>query len=292
MEYNFITSYADIKKLKPATLRGSFRYLALSTLALTVNREVFKKPRVQFLYIHHIFKDEEDTFRELLTVLAKDHTFISYSDAVDKVCSGNIDKPYITFSSDDGLQNNIRAAAILNEFGASCCFFINPGIVGETDPGKLASYCKNNLQFHPVHFLNWKEVDQLQQQGHEIGNHTMWHMNIAANTEQTITEDLNKSLQILKSRCSDVKHFAFPFGRFFHFSKIGKAAVFASGHLSCATAERGCHVSNNTAISPQDLCIRRDHVVMGWSMGHIMYFLAQSAKKATPSNNFYPADFI
>ena len=59
-----------------------------------------KRARVQFLYIHHIFKDEENSFDELFLNY---HTFISHSEAVNRVINGHIDKPYISISSDDGL---------------------------------------------------------------------------------------------------------------------------------------------------------------------------------------------
>ncbi len=289
MENGFITSYKDIKQLKPKTLRGTLRDLALTGLSLGNNSTVFKKPRVQFIYIHHIFKDEEAGLRKLMDFLQKDHEFISYTDAINKVVTGTIDKPYITFSSDDGLQNNLKAAEILNDYNASACFFINPGIIGVTDKEQVKKYCHENLQFHPVEFMNWDEVALLQKQGHEIGNHTMLHMNVAKAGEQELQDDLSQSLQILRARCGkDIGHFAFPFGRFFHFSKTGRKLVFETGHTSCATAERGCHINPAAPLTIEELCIRRDHVVLGWDMSHIQYFLANSAKQASAQNNFYP----
>ncbi len=291
MQNQIISTYAEIKKLKPATLRGTLRNLALDALSINVDTSVFKKNRIQFLYIHHVFQDEENNFRKLLNVLAKDHTFISYSEAVERIINNNIDKPYIAFSSDDGVENNLRAAAILKEFNATACFFINPGIIGTTENAAIVKYCHENLQFHPVSFLNWNQVGQLQNDGHEIGNHTMWHMNIAAHNKQQIVDDISNALSILRKNCgNEVKHFAFPFGRFFHFSEEGRKAVFETGHASCTTAERGCHIPSEK-IKAEDLSIRRDHVVLGWKLNHILHFLSKSAKVATKENNFYPANF-
>ena len=287
----FITHYAALKETKVKTARGYLRDLALSGLSLAASAKYLDKPRVQFLYIHHIFKDEESRFDELLKALSRQHQFISYDDAVNKVLSGTIDRPYITFSSDDGFKNNLAAAEILNTYNAKACFFINPGVIGETDPGKIKEYCTNVLDFPAVEFLNWDEVARLQQWGHEIGNHTMLHMNMAKAAPEEIANDLYLSKRLLNEKCGDIKHFAFPYGRFMHFREVGRKAVFDAGFTTCATAERGCHINASAPIAPEALCIRRDHTVLGWDMNHIMYFLVNNAKKATVNNNFYPADF-
>lgn len=284
----FISHYEDLKRSKAKTLRGNLRDLALTGLSRVANERYLEIPRVQFLYIHHIFKDEEKPLDILLKRLAKRHHFISYNDAVNKILTGTIDKPYITFSSDDGFKNNLRAAEILNEYGAKACFFINPGIVGETNFDKINKYCAETLEFPPVEFLNWDEVAKLQHWGHEIGSHTMLHMNIGRATPQAIADDMHETYRILKERCGGVKHFAFPYGRFFHFSAIGKKAVFEAGFTTCATAERGCHINPPSPVANEELCIRRDHTVLGWDINHIMYFLINNAKNANVNNNFYP----
>ena len=67
--------------------------------------QALQKNRIQFLYLHHVLEDEEDDFRELLAVLSQQHRFISYSEAVERIWTGEIDAPYITFSFDDGMQS-------------------------------------------------------------------------------------------------------------------------------------------------------------------------------------------
>jgi len=287
----FISNYEDLKRLKKKTLRGNLRDLALTGLSWLASEKYLEIPRVQFLYIHHVFKDEERPLDILLKRLSKQHQFITYDEAVNKILTGTIDKPYITFSSDDGLKNNLRAAEILNQYGAKACFFINPGIIGETNFDKINKYCTDILDFPPVEFLDWDEVAQLQKWGHEIGSHTMMHMNIAKATPEAIARDMHETYKILHERCGGVKHFAFPYGRFFHFSEIGRKAVFDAGFTTCATAERGCHINGTQPISNEQLCIRRDHTVLGWDINHIMYFLVNNAKNVNANNNFYPPDF-
>lgn len=292
MDSRLITSYGALEQLKKKTLKSYARNLALTGLAALANQQLLKKPRVQFLYIHHLFADEEQHFHDLLRILSRDHQFISYGEAVNRVLSGNIDKPYITFSSDDGLHNNLRAAEILNEYGAKACFFVNPGIVGETDFERINKFCTDTLRFPPVAFLNWDEVNRLQAWGHEIGSHTMMHINIAATGEQQIRDDMKQTFRILTERCGGVQHFAFPFGRFFHFSNVGRKAVFEAGFTTCATAERGCHIAQSLPIVRDQLCIRRDHTVLGWNINHILYFLVNNAKNANTANNIYPPGLL
>ncbi|MFM7852402.1 MAG: hypothetical protein ACKO96_10920, partial [Flammeovirgaceae bacterium] len=126
---------------------------------------IMMKPRVQFLLFHHVFKDEEANFRELLTLLQKHFQFISYSDAIQKILNREIDKPYLVLSSDDGFKSNLAAATILQEFGFSACFFVNPSIVGETDKKKISEYCDAVLNFPPVEFLTWNDIDTMLKMG-------------------------------------------------------------------------------------------------------------------------------
>lgn len=288
----FISTYKELKDCQKSGIRDGLRSIALTALSLKnrvegIDRYLFK-PRIQFLYLHHVFKDEEKKFDDLLKTLSKHHEFISYSDAVDRVLKGNIDRPYVCFSSDDGFKNNIKAAEILNSYNAKACFFVNPLLIGEKRFDRLNVYCRDVLRFPVVDFLDWNDIESLQLAGHEIGGHTMAHMNIAEASEGQINDDLGQTFNILNERCGSAKHFAFPYGRFYHFSNVGRKAVFNSGFTSCASAERGCHINHPTVLSASDLCIRRDQVILAWRKEHIMYFLVNSSKKANFNNNLFP----
>ena len=169
----FVEEYSKLLQYKPDTMRTRVRNSlldVLSKVAFTNSRvdELLQKPRVQFLYIHHVFNDEIVWLEKLLKHLSKHHTFISYSDAVNKIWNGNIDKPYICISSDDGLKNNLTAGKILREHGISACFFICPSMIGVTDAKQIAEFANERLHFPPVEFLTWKEVESLQSQGHDF----------------------------------------------------------------------------------------------------------------------------
>jgi peptidoglycan/xylan/chitin deacetylase (PgdA/CDA1 family) len=289
---NYTLSYSVVKNKQPKGFRSLLRYKALNLLSIMESikggKKYLNKPRVQFLYIHHVFQDEEDKFEKLLSFLSLNHIFISYSEGVERVLSGNIDKPYIVLSSDDGFKNNLNAALIAEKYGAKICFFINPGVIGLSNINTIEEYCAKKLNFPPVEFLTWDDVKLLQNAGHEIGSHTMQHINIAKSTIEEIETDMAASFSILKEKCGDIKHFAFPYGRVFHFSKEGKTACFGAGFYTCASAERGCHVPSKNTFNNTDLYIRRDHIILDWPLSHIKYFLIQSAKNANSVNNDFP----
>ncbi|CCB68879.1 polysaccharide deacetylase family protein [Flavobacterium branchiophilum] len=288
----FAQNYTDVLTRKPKNFRDIARDIALDSLYLLENLKGYEhnlnKPRVQMLYFHHIFNDEEKKFDGLLKKLSKNHTFISYSEAVNRILTNTIDKPYIAFSSDDGLKNNLKAAEILNEYDASCCFFINTDLIEESNFETLKHYCNTRIDFPPAEMLTWKEVAILQNQGHEIGSHTLNHINIAQTAAAQIQEDMHKTFEILKNKCGNVKHFAYPYGRFFHFSEIGRQAVFEAGFQSCATAERGCHINGQTPIEKNNLAIRRDQLIAHWKWEHIYYFLINNSKKAGLLDPYFP----
>lgn len=285
------TTFKEVKKSKPKTFRGILRDLTLSGLSFKTKfpnaEETFEKPRIQFLYIHHVFDDEIKNFDRLLKLLLKHHSFIGYSDAVNKILTGNIDKAYICISSDDGFKNNLSAVKIMEKYGVKGCFFVNPDTIGLKDFSKVKSFCKNRLHFPPTEFMDWNDLDNLIKSGHEIGSHTMGHINIAETNINIVEDNINKSFQILNERLGEVSHFAYPYGRFFHFNKQAFDLVYRAGFTSCATAERGCHISPEKKLNINQLLIRRDHVICDWNINHVFYFIFNNSAKASRLNNFY-----
>ena len=288
----YFETYEAVKRFRPARLRVLLRNVALAGLSLIDrvrgNEEALRRNRIQFLYIHHVFKDEEERLDALLNRLSKDHYFISYSESVEKILRREIDKPYICISSDDGFKHNIRAAEILSWYGAKACFFINPSVIGEARFDRVSTFCWKKLHFPPVEFLTWNDVEKLIEMGHEVGSHTMEHMDLGEASVEAIQADMQSCHAILMSRCGMAKHFAFPYGRFGNFSDAARNAVFNAGFTSCATAERGCHINHNVEISRNELCILRDHVILNWDINHILYFISSNARRASVDSNYFP----
>ncbi len=291
----YTNTFREVKKYHGSSFRGIARNLALDVLSVRNTlldvEKWYRRPRVHFLFIHHIFEDEVGNFEKVLLQLSKHHTFISYSEAVERVVSGNVDKPYISWSSDDGFKNNLKAAEVLDRFGAKACFFINPSSIGVSDTNWIANFCEQKLKMPPIEMMDWEDVADLQKRGHEIGAHTMKHDRISKMNAAEIKEDLMACKEVLKRQCGYVDHFAYPYGRFFDFNKMAFDLVFDTGYQSCATGERGCHISDGSKLNKEDLLIRRDQVICAWKLEHIMYFVAQSSKRASLSSNFLPESY-
>ena len=66
--------------------RDWFRRIALDALSICLGTSGFPDaPRVQFVYFHHVFEDEEENLRQFLKYYSQHYTFISYSDGVSRV---------------------------------------------------------------------------------------------------------------------------------------------------------------------------------------------------------------
>lgn len=292
---SYCNTYAEVATFHKNAIKIGIRKVALDTLSLqnklTKNQEILLKPRVQLLYIHHIFKDEAENFEKIVKYLASRYTFISHSEAVERILSDTIDKPYVAWSSDDGIWNNRIAADILYRYGASCCFYINPYSIELKDEQKRKLFCTEKLNMPLVKFLSWDDISRLQEQGHEIGNHTYDHALVTDLSIAEFSETFDKAHDIITAHCGTTTHFAYTYGRFDHFTKKAYDFVFERGYDSCTSAVRGCHINGEKILNKNQLFLRRDQIIGNWPLAHIEYFLIQSAKKAHFSSNFLPETY-
>jgi peptidoglycan/xylan/chitin deacetylase (PgdA/CDA1 family) len=271
------------------SLRDAARHVALDVLhaqaKLSRQMAALKRNRIQILTLHEVLPSERMDLDRLLSDLARSHSFLSYSDALDRMWNGRIDKPYVAITFDDGFKSAVEASAILKRHGIKGCYFVCPSIVGERDPRKVKAFCVERLLTFPQEFMTWMDIENLAKDGHEIGSHSMDHAVISALPETAVVEEIGQSFEVLKRRIGSTRHFAWPFGRFRHFSERGARATFDVGFESCASAERGCHT---VPLSQRSLCVRRDNVAAKWPTSHVMYFMARNARPASDGAGRWP----
>jgi len=220
-------------------------------------------------------------------MLSREHHFISYSEAVDRILAGKIDRPYIALSFDDGFKTCLRAAEIMKSFQAKACFFLIGSMIGENNYEKTKAFCAQRLHLPPVEFMSWEDVEALVKEGHEVGCHTMTHPDLTKLSFEHLETEIRQSYELLNEKIGNIKHFAWPYGKFSRINRTAVGLVFQAGFESCASTHRGCHVTQTKKF---DLCIRRDHTVATWPIGHILYFLAKNSQIASVRQNNWPQD--
>ena len=246
-------------------------------------------PVVQVINLHGVPSTKLTAFGELLEQLKKRYEFIPYSAAVERIKSGNIDRNYATVTFDDGLKNHKDAAKVMRDHDVLGCFFITPAVI-DLEKSRIANYCRDVLRIQPAEFMDWGDLAQLLDWGHEIGSHTVTHPNMSTIALDQIRYELETSREIIKGKLGQVKHFAWPLGKFSHFSIQAARAVQDAGYESCASAERGSHAAHAEAGVP--FCVRRDLVEVDWPTRHTEYFLMKSRRAPFKLKQTWPADWL
>lgn len=279
--------------LRPRSARSVGRHTALTTLALATRLSgrldaALATSRVQLLYLHHVFADEEGDFRSLIEqLLARGQRIITTTDAVDLLARGEVDAPYVAISIDDGLKNSMRAARVLESYGLAGCFYVCSGAIEQRDPAAVARFCREVLHLPPIEFLDWDDIEGLLGAGHEIGNHTTHHARLVGLSSSQLEDEIGVSTETLRGRAGRVEHFAWPFGAFDDIDSLGAELVASLGYLSMASAVRGCHLGGSADPTPLPV-LRRDHVIAAWPIEHVLYFMASAARGAASVGTMWP----
>lgn len=276
-------------------VRSRARHVALDGLSLGRrvtgrDADALARPRVHFPYLHAVPPPEEPAFRRLLDALAESHTFVSYDEAVRMVQEGPIDRPYVALSFDDGFESNVRLSRILDEYGAPGCFFVPTGFIGSALTPADARAFYGFSEGIEERAMTWAELEDMRSRGHAIENHTVNHPVLSQVSAQQATDEIHLAAEELRRRFGSCRHFAWPRGRFPHFTPAAARAVFDAGHVSCASAERGAHPEVHAG-APRDLCLRRDHEMTDWPLRHALYFMSRSSQRASAADNEWPEDW-
>ena len=235
---------------------------------------------VHLVYLHHVFSDEVVPIRELLSRLSRQATFISHSEAVRRITSGAIDRTYVSISFDDGLLSCLDAARIMEDFGAQGCFFVCPAAVDHFDDYVwISRWCHERLHKSPVKVMSWDDLEGLQRRGHEIGNHTMHHANLAETPIQSRHEQIFVAREQLVRRLGEVagRHFAWPYGEARHIDHAAISAILAAGHTSCSSAVRGVHLP--CPIATASPILMRNHAVFLRPVGATEFFMRRNIRR-------------
>jgi peptidoglycan/xylan/chitin deacetylase (PgdA/CDA1 family) len=257
---------------------GILKPFAIALDHLIHPKLVKERNSIQFLYGHHLFKDEIENFKTVTSYLARHFKIISYSEAVALLKTGDIDDNYLCFSFDDGMKNCMRIAEHFNELGISAMFFINPEVVDNFDnESYIQKHCSEKLHLKELDFMGWHDITLLLKMGHEVGNHTLSHQRLSAIQPEACSDEIIKSKERIEKHAGPVKHFAWTYGLKSDITPEAFKMIVQSGHESVASAIRGQHFD---ILNLKKEYILRDQIIYKNPFYYFNYFFNKGNKIA------------
>ncbi len=256
--------------------RWAARDLALRALSLT--RRIDRgNGWIRFPYYHHVFDDERAGFARQLDYFARFGEFISLSDAVKLLESGDpIDGCYFCITFDDGFSSCLSGATpILAERNIPALFYLVTGLMGQslTPDEKIA---RDVFAFAgrgtTLDFLSWDDCRDMARAGMNFGSHTASHARLTALSPEAADQELRGSKRAIENELDqDCDHFCAPYGISGQDFDPARDATLASdaGYRSFATGTRGAMRQGDDALS-----LKRDHIVANWGNHQLRYFLS------------------
>ena len=102
----------------------------------------------------------------------------------------------VSLTFDDGNADNYAAAAVLKQYGLHATFYIPSGLVGSKG------------------FMTWYQLQVLQNDGNEIGGHTLDHMKLGGLAPGTLRHEICDDRKNLMEHGFKPVSFAYPFGNY------------------------------------------------------------------------------
>ncbi|MGB2709916.1 MAG: Ig-like domain-containing protein, partial [Conexibacter sp.] len=100
----------------------------------------------------------------------------------------------VTLGFDDGLTSQYAHRDILDEHGVKASYFVNSGKVGQ--PNRIT----------------WSEIGELAAEGHEIGGHTVDHLQLPSLDQAGQTHQICDDKATLEAHGFTIRNLAYPFG--------------------------------------------------------------------------------
>lgn len=224
--------------------------------------------------------------RALITFLSRHFTLqpASYLEEHYSVTSkGTHDKPSVVFTFDDGLRNNLHAAALLEEFGISGLFFVVPDFFlseENTQESYYRSHIRRIINPHydslpeDVRAMRAEELRALQQRGHVVGAHSMSHTMDKAQDEAQLHREIVASKELIDRLLQqDTTHFCAPFNSLQSVSPRAMALIAAHYRYFHSTFPGSNLVDRNP------LFVRRVNVEAFWLTGAVKFACSGSEWK-------------
>lgn len=239
------------------------KYLINKTLQI-------KKPEnntTQFIYYHHVFRDEKKTFIEQMKYLNNIGDFTNYENALNiKKYNKKKKERFFVISIDDGFKNNLEICDILITYKIPATFFVPVSFIGNNrdDSGKV--FFLNEKLF--IDFLDWDDCKKIINDNlFNIESHSVNHANFLQLNNNQVYFELNQSkLEIKKKLNLTVKHFACPYGGYNKFRDLEIARKI--GYKSFSVSDR-----RKIDLKKDNFLIKRHNIDSSWDLNFLKFFL-------------------
>jgi len=166
----------------------------------------------------------------------------------------------VILNFDDGRKTQFtQAKPILDKYGLKATFYI------------VCNHIENKAGY-----MDWKQVMQLYEEGHDIGAHTMNHFNLSNLSKKDVKFEVGQSKKCLQDHGIDVTSFAYPFNEGSNDKKIikivskhyelARTAGSPITYLHCdGWQDQSNQKDCRTYTKKEDLTFANRYSIRGWS---------------------------
>lgn len=184
----------------------------------------------------------------------------------------------VILNFDDGRKTQFtEAKPILDKYGYKATFYVVCNYVGNK-PG----------------YMNWKDVNQLNQEGHDIGSHSMNHIRLDKISNKDVKFEVGQSRKCLEDHNIEVTSFAYPFNAGSNDKKVvnivskyydlARTAGSPLTYLHCDGWKNLSNQKDCRTLNKKDLTFANRYSIRGWS--HDMSRLVNSYSDKDLLNRF------
>jgi peptidoglycan/xylan/chitin deacetylase (PgdA/CDA1 family) len=180
--------------------------------------KISHKAGLTCLYLHSVEKKYLIKFERLVKDLMKNFIFMR-TENIEEIFNGpGTNSQYLHMSFDDGFKNNLDIASLLKGLDIPATFFV----VTEFINGNREILSPEFLQYaQKKEALSWADINELFNEGFEIGSHSACHTRFSELTEENAHKELSQSKNEIEDHIgSGIASFSFPFGRKTDFNQI------------------------------------------------------------------------